>query len=119
MIFFCHVHRTAGSSIHSYFHDYFAGRWFVVSGNGELPLVSQAVSQIDGRQFYLGGHVGLHDLQAGSIAVQDSDIVFTTTRDPVERAVSLYFLMLRSPEWLGFPTNGAIEGFERFYTSMR
>lgn len=123
MIFFCHIHRTAGSTIHSSFLSHFTeskARYLVVSGTGDLPAAAATVAGLPDRRYYLGGHVGLHDLLNAGIQVLDSDIVFATTRDPVERAVSLYFLLQRSPDW--FPPDQrrlAGSSFPYFYEFLR
>jgi hypothetical protein len=133
MIYFCHVERTGGTSIHSYFAKYFAaegpvrsgafipGRaYFVVSGPHELGDACRLVQQLPDRRFYMGGHVGLHHLQAEGIEIADSDVVFTLVRDPVERAVSLYYLLQRGPEWFGEAAfRAAGWGFEYFYCCIR
>jgi hypothetical protein len=115
MIFFAHVQRTGGSSVHSYFFQYFrcpgrlrSGsfhskcRSLIASGIGDLPAASNAIAALPDRDFYFGGHIGLHDLQSFNIQLKSEDIVFSLVRDPVERAISLFFLMQRSPDW--FPT---------------
>jgi hypothetical protein len=133
MIFFSHVPRTAGTTIHSYFSKPFGGpeqvrsghfepglRWLVVSGVGELPAVAEVVRNLPDRLYYLGGHVGLHDLAAVGIAVEPDDIVIAVTRDPVERAISLFYLAQRSPDWLPFlPPEATARGFAHFYTYCR
>jgi hypothetical protein len=133
MIFFCHIERTAGTAVHSSFARMFggpgvvrsggfeAGRpFFVVSGDRELRAVGEIARQLPDRDFYLGGHVGLHHLPIAGIEVEDSDLVFTVVRDPVERAVSLYFLARRSAGWFTEAQNeAAARGFEYFYSFHR
>lgn len=99
MIVFVHIHRTAGSSIHASFADHFPDRWLVASGNGDLEHFAQVVAASDDRNFYIGGHVGLHDLAEWGISVAPSDIRFSVLRDPLERAASLFCLLRRSPDW--------------------
>jgi hypothetical protein len=98
-----------------------AGRpFFVVSGDHELPVVGEIARELPDRHFYLGGHVGLHHLPIAGIEVEDSDLVFTIVRDPVERAVSLYFLAMRSAGWFTEAQNeAAARGFEYFYSFHR
>jgi hypothetical protein len=133
MIFFCHVQRTAGTTIHRHFSKVFGGpervtsggfisgsRWLVLSGTAEVPGAAKVVHGLPDRQFYLGGHVGLHDLAAAGIDASASDIVLSTVRDPVERALSLFYLSRRSPDW--FPDQrDHIEGrgFDYFYKFCR
>lgn len=122
MIFFPHIHRAAGSTVHSYFYPYFqpGGRHFVVSGWGELTAVAERIRNISNAHCYLGGHVGLHELKRYGIPVSDSDIVFSTVRDPLERAVSLYYLAQRSPDWFPHVDGGALDkGVAYFYQYMR
>jgi hypothetical protein len=101
--------------------DFRAGRpFFLVSGPQELPAAGEIARELPDRHFYLGGHVGLHHLPLAGIEVEDSDLVFTLVRDPVERAVSLYFLALRSAGWFSKAQNeAAARGFEYFYSFHR
>jgi hypothetical protein len=133
VIFFCHVERTAGTAVHSSFARLFggpaivrsggfeAGRpFFVVSRHDELAAVGEIARELPDRHFYLGGHVGLHHLPIAGIEIQDSDLVFTVVRDPVERSVSLYFLVRRSAGWFAEAQNeAAARGFEYFYSFHR
>ena len=133
MIFFSHVPRTAGSTIHSYFSKPFDGleqvqsghygpgsRWLVVSSAEELPAVAEVIRYLPDRHYYLGGHVGLHELAAAGIGIEPDDIVIAMTRNPVERAISLYYLALRSPDWLPFlPPEATSNGFAHFYAYCR
>ncbi|MCO5070955.1 MAG: hypothetical protein M9944_07080 [Rhizobiaceae bacterium] len=60
------------------------------------------------------------DLDAASFAPSDIRVLFAVTRDPVERAISLYALMRRSPDWL--PHIAPFVGdrnFEYFYEFCR
>jgi hypothetical protein len=132
VIFFCHIPRTAGTSVHTTFAPKFGGTdgrsggfeagrpFFVVSDASQLGAVGEIVRELPDRHFYLGGHVGLHHLPLAGIEVGESDLVFTIVRDPVERAVSLYFLTKRSPEWFVKTQGEAAErGFEYFYSFQR
>jgi hypothetical protein len=133
VIFFCHIERTAGTAVHANFARMFggpdvvrsggfeAGRpFFVVSGPHELPAVGEIARELPDRHFYLGGHIGLHHLPLAGIEIEDSDLVFTVVRDPIERAVSLYFLAKRSAEWFTEAQNeAAARGFEYFYSFHR
>ena len=133
MIFFSHVPRTAGTTIHSYFSKPFGGpeqvrsghfepgsRWLVVSSAYELPAVAEVVRNLPDRHYYLGGHVGVHDLAAVGITVEPDDIVIAMVRNPVERAISLFYLAQRSPDWLPFlPPEATGRGFTYFYTHCR
>lgn len=133
MVFFCHVERTGGATVHSHFAKFFGGLepvrsgvfipgrpFFVVSGPHHLRDAWEVANQLPDRRFYLGGHVGLHHLRAERIEIADSDVVFTIVRDPVERAASLYFLVQRSPEWFGYAmVEAAYWGFEYFYSFTR
>jgi hypothetical protein len=133
MIFFCHVPRTAGTTIHSYFSKPFGGpervgsgnfqpgsRWLVVSSPAEVPLAAQVAKNLPDRHFYLGGHAGLHDLAAAGIDAAPTDVVVAMTRNPVDRAVSLYYLVQRSPEWFPFlDASVSGRGFQYFYEYCR
>ena len=58
VIVFIHIERTAGSSIHAWFHPHnrpeFVDKYLLVSGDGELPAVAERLKNQPG--FYLGGH---------------------------------------------------------------
>jgi hypothetical protein len=101
MIIFIHVERTAGSSIHSWFAPgevpILEGRYFVISAF--MPDVMKAAA-LAPRPSYLAGHFALTDLEECGITPADIRLLFSMTRDPVERAASLYALMRRSPDWL-------------------
>lgn len=120
MIAFVHIERTGGSKINNALMSRFEDRRLIVTGSGETQaqlrtLLSKTVQP---RDFYLGGHVRF-DLIAGFIGTPGPDrLLFSTTRHPVERAVSAYFLALRSPEWL--PELSPVaqrEGFPAFYAA--
>ena len=101
MIVFVHVERTAGSSIHAWFSPYnnpvLEGRYFVVSNFDQRQM---AAAKNCPAPSYLGGHFSISDLSKVGIEDQQIAVLFASTRDPVERAVSLYMLMRRSPDWL-------------------
>jgi hypothetical protein len=127
MIFFAHVQRTAGTSIHKYFRTAFkrparlgpGSRHLVVSGPHELPAAAEVIRHLPDRRFYLGGHIGLHHLQEAGLPVMSGDIVFATVRNPLERAISMYYLALRSPEWMPHLAAVTHRGFEYFYDFCR
>jgi hypothetical protein len=127
MIFFAHVQRTAGTSIHKYFRTAFkrptrlgrGARHLVVSGPHELPVAHQVVRNLPDRRFYLGGHVGLHHLAEAGIPFMAGDIAFATVRNPLERAISMYYLALRSPDWMPHLAAATVRGFECFYDFCR
>src|SRR5262249_4179798 len=117
-------------TIHLHFAKYFGGPeplrsgvfiaeqpCFIVSSPAELWNVSRVLEQLPSRTFYLGGHAGLHHLREAGIEVDESDLILSLVRDPVERAVSLYFLALRSPDWFAPKFSEAARmGFEYFYS---
>jgi hypothetical protein len=59
-------------------------------------------------------------LAAAGIAIEPNDIVIAMVRNPVERAISLFYLAQRSPDWLPFlPPEATEHGFAYFYTHCR
>ena len=133
MIFFSHVPRTGGTTVHHYFSKPFGGpeqvrsgnfepgsRWLVVSDAYELPAVAEVVRNLPDRDYYLGGHIGLHHLAEAGISLEPSDMVIAMVRNPVERAISLFYLAQRSPDWLPFlRPEVTARGFTYFYTHCR
>jgi hypothetical protein len=127
MIFFAHVQRTAGTSIHKYFRTAFkrptrlapGARHLVLSGPHELPAAAEVIRNLPDSRLYLGGHIGLHQVTEAGIPFLASDVAFATVRNPLERAVSMYYLALRSPEWMPHLAAITYRGFEYFYDFCR
>ncbi|HEU0123314.1 MAG TPA: hypothetical protein VFQ91_22485 [Bryobacteraceae bacterium] len=110
--------------IHKEFSTYFDSlnnqRFCVALGPADLANFVESSRSLPDRHFYIGGHVGLPDLELCGVNKGSGDVVFSNVRDPIERAVSLYFLMLRSPDWLPVLARGvAGRGFEYFYNYAR
>ena len=102
MIIFIHVPRTAGSTVHSWFYPptvpALAERYVVVDSSDTLTERCAPFADQDAAS-YVGGHFSYQDArQAGLLA--RPHLIFSITRDPVERAASLFMLMKRSPDWL-------------------
>jgi hypothetical protein len=92
MIVFVHIERTAGTSLHNAFIPHFPGRHSIISNERNLARVPRDAA-------YLGGHFSLAVLESHGFA-KPEDFLFSIVRNPVDRMVSLYHLMLRSPDWL-------------------
>lgn len=118
MIIFIHVPRTAGSTVHSWFHPHaipeLEDRYLVVDGTDAL---TERCAPFAGgeKPFYVGGHFSYEDArQAGLFA--GPHLVFSITRDPVDRAASLFMLVKRSPDWLPHISSRIGDhGFAYFY----
>lgn len=102
MIIFIHVPRTAGSTVHSCFYPpaipELGDRYVVV--DDAVALTERCAPFAGGeRPFYVGGHFSYQDAQQAGLLARPH-LAFSITRDPVERAASLFMLMKRSPDWL-------------------
>lgn len=118
MIVFVHIARSGGSKIHEIMLSHFGEQAIIFNGLVNIPRALECALDSSNRRWYLGGHVHFAQLCPFLESRQPSDILFSTTRDPVERAVSLYYLCLRSPTWQ--PTLAPIareRGFAPFYSA--
>ncbi|WP_036285798.1 sulfotransferase family 2 domain-containing protein [Methylocystis sp. ATCC 49242] len=100
LIVFNHIPRTSGSSIHASFDEALKSRNFFVF-NGSLEDEQKFAAAFNDRGagvFYTGGHIGFQRLQKLGL-LNDENLLFSIVRDPVERMLSLYYLMRRSPDW--------------------
>lgn len=118
MIVFVHVPRTAGSTIHSWFYPPTVpvlGDRFVVVDSADGLAERCAAFAGDDRPSYVGGHFSYLDAQEAGLLARPK-LLFSTTRDPVERAASFFMLMKRSPDWLPRLSSRIGEhGFAYFY----
>lgn len=124
MIVFLHLERTAGSTVHSWFYPGvrpdFRGCYFVVSDDTALATVKEELHSRHRPLFYLGGHFSLAAIDHFDLAADPETLLFSMTRDPAERALSLYALVRRSPNWVPQISLAVLErGFEYFYEYCR
>lgn len=120
MILFVHIERTGGFKLHRALEPHFEGRHFVVDTAEQARAVQAQLQSHPTRDVYFGGHMSIAEIRPLLDLRQAGDLLFSTTRDPVERAVSLYFLTLRSPAMQ--PNLAAIAqqgGFGDFYRAAR
>lgn len=120
MILFVHIERTGGFKLHRALAPHFEGRHFVVDTAAQARAVQAQLQSHPTRDVYFGGHMSVAEIRPLLALRQAGDLLFSTTRDPVERAVSLYFLTLRSPAMQ--PNLAAIAqqgGFGDFYRAAR
>jgi hypothetical protein len=117
MIVFVHIERTGGSKVHGALEPYFDGRVTIFNGAVDIRSgLATALEQPD-RRWYLGGHIRFANLGPFLKSRQPSDVLFSTTRDPLDRAMSLYFLTRRSPDWLPELAPFAQRSFADFYAA--
>lgn len=117
MILFPHITRTGGSKIHAELRPYFSDPAVpfepredlaLAQGHralifvGSVPPRPVIASALEAPVWdrYLGGHFTYADFAAFFDRRRPGDVLFSTTRDPVERVASLHALVLRSPDWL-------------------
>lgn len=118
MIVFVHIERSGGAKINQALLPYFPERSVIFTGLVDVPEALARTTCAADRRWFLGGHVRFSQLGPFIETRQPGDVLFSTTRDPLERAVSLFYLALRSPTWLPMLAPIAqTKGFADFYAA--
>jgi len=117
MIIFTHIPRSGGAKINQAILHHFPDRHIIFTGQIDVAKhMAEALAEPDHDRF-LGGHVAFRHLGPFLASRVAGDILFSTTRDPLERAVSLYFLGRRSPSWMPRVAAFLDQGFAEFYAA--
>lgn len=117
MIVFVHIERTGGTTIHDALKPHFPGRHVVFDGLVDIVGGLESALRQPGRDWYVGGHVRFGELGPILQNWGASDVLFSTTRDPLERIVSLYFFTKKHPEALPGVAPYADQRFDEFYAA--
>ena len=117
MIVFLHVERTGGSKLLRTIGPHFPGRCILVLSPVDVPGSLERARSHPNPRWFVGGHLRFTDLTPFLAARQPSDILFSTTRNPLERAISLYFFTLRHPSAQPELARFAEQSFAAFYAA--
>lgn len=118
MLAFVHIPRTGGSKFNVDVSRFFPGRTIINTGDRPVAADIDAALRSPDRNWFIGGHVSFSDLRGVLDTREPDDLLFSTTRHPIDRAVSLYALARRSPDWLPNLAEVARSGcFKDFYAA--